>query len=378
MSSPGSFLIDRSGAKAIANSSGATAEQKIEGNGGAFIYFRTISSLTGKVKVSFDGGTTYIVWPSVNASDGTSYAANTTITTATDMVLKVTVEGATHVQFARAAGSATEVMFNGFPVTGSATGSAGSGGAGDASAANQATQITAEQALVAALGNVTSPISVSATLPVGDEGNATVTLAGAKGVMYEVTAVTGLHVTVESVLASAGTYRQVGCWQIASGVWRYRKPGTDITLASGDRIFVDTDAYAVRLKRASGTSATVTTRTVADPASVMAGLYEDELAIGTHINVSSGTLAAETALAIPSGATKAYVTIEETSLGTAAAARYTDDGSTTPTSTVGSLLKASNIPFPIIGADLMAKFKMINASGTAAASYHFVEQVLRG
>lgn len=121
-------------------------------------------------------------------------------------------------------------------------------------------------------------ISVSASAPTSDAGNATLTLNGARGALFEVTAVSGLTGTVEVKTSKNGSWRQWKSYQYASGTVTERPAGTTITFVAADFIFVPCDGfYAVRIKRAAGTSATFYGRT-----------FEDMLAAMSALGISGG------------------------------------------------------------------------------------------
>ena len=116
-------------------------------------------------------------------------------------------------------------------------------------------------------------ISVSSSLPTSDAGNATLTLNGARGALFEVTAVSGLTGTVEVKTSKNGSWRQWKSYQYASGTVTERAAGTTITFVAADFIFVPCDGfYAVRIKRAAGTSATFFARTFEEMAAALSVL----------------------------------------------------------------------------------------------------------
>jgi len=116
-------------------------------------------------------------------------------------------------------------------------------------------------------------ISVSSSLPTSDAGNATLTLNGARGALFEVTAVSGLTGTVEVKTSKNGSWRQWKSYQYASGTVTERAAGTTITFVAADFIFVPCDGfYAVRIKRTAGTSATFFGRTFEDMLAAMSAL----------------------------------------------------------------------------------------------------------
>lgn len=116
-------------------------------------------------------------------------------------------------------------------------------------------------------------VAVTASLPATDPldalqeaGSAHIILNGAGLAVFECTAVNGLTVKAEVLTRADGTWRTRKSYQqAANGAPALVAANTAITLVAGDYIFVDTRGFhAVRLKRASGTSATLLCRTAED------------------------------------------------------------------------------------------------------------------
>lgn len=78
------------------------------------------------------------------------------------------------------------------------------------------------------------------------------------------------------------------------------------------------------------------------------------------------TCASSTSLTVPAGALQAIVSIEGGSV------RYTHDGVTTPTSTVGHLLTSGTFE-PFYGAAILANLKFIQASGTVTLNVSYLK-----
>ncbi len=129
-------------------------------------------------------------------------------------------------------------------------------------------------------------IGVSATLPTGDAGNATCPNQNASTVAFEVVAVSGLTVTVEAQFTKGGSWYQWPSIQVHTTTFTSRIAGTTLTLAAGDIIIVSAPgAVQVRLKRAAGTSATISA--VGTPAEAEAVLSLAMLGAGLSTAVTN-------------------------------------------------------------------------------------------
>lgn len=216
-------------------------------------------------------------------------------------------------------------------------------------------------------------------LSIASGSNQTIVLNGAPGLAVEVTAIdTTPTITVTGILASGGTARNIECIQMTGGYGRLRVGGTTISLAAADRLYIIGDYYSVTLTYAGGTSATVTTRTMTQTAANKILAAPIELKPLSNQNIANGTLddAGGTNLTVPTGATGAWITLIETTLGTPAVVYMTTDGGT-PSATDGATIKCTNLPFEMSGRDLIAAAKFLAPDAGSRLSAEFFEEVIR-
>ena len=100
--------IRRSGALTL---DGTTTTQtlSVERDAYATLTFPSVSSLTVKLTLSYDNGTTFVNVPLADNA-GATYAGGATVTVATTLALYADVRNATHIKVARQAGSGTAVV----------------------------------------------------------------------------------------------------------------------------------------------------------------------------------------------------------------------------------------------------------------------------
>lgn len=224
-----------------------------------------------------------------------------------------------------------------------------------------------------------SGAAVQTGLSIASGSNQTVILNGAAGVAVEVTAVDTSHsITVTGILASGGTARNIECIQVTGGYGRFRRGGVAIALTAGDRLYIIGDYYSVTLTHSANTSSTVTTRTMTQSAAMKILTAPVELKPISNQNIANGTLddAGGTALTVPTGATGAWITLIETTLGTPAVVYMTTDGGT-PSATDGATIRCSNLPFEMTGSDLLAAVKFLAPDTGSRLSAEYFEHVIR-
>lgn len=157
------------------------------------------------------------------------------------------------------------------------------------------------------------PYSLTSALPVGDEGNATLTLDGAMGASFECTVASSATGTVEIQHHSGGDWHPWPAYEYASaaGSFTKRAAGATITLADNDWLFIVCPAaHAVRFNL-GGTSCTLYARTcaflyaqeldalavasVSDPTTMAVRILDSD---GAQTNVAMVTVSAGTRIEV--------------------------------------------------------------------------------